>query len=66
MLQMPKARRNMLRQWDVNVIEGRVLALSRRETCCVYIVTDNDGHLSEVKQYYMQSSQGINVEDEVR
>ena len=66
MLQMPKAQRNMLRQQEVNVIEGRVLALSCCEMCCMYIVTDNDGHLSEVKWYYVQSSQGINVEDEVR
>ena len=65
-LQMPKARRNVLRQREVKVIEGRVLALSRRETCCMYIVTDNDGRLSEIKRYYVQTSQGINVEDEVR
>jgi len=63
---MPKAWRNILRQREVKVIEGRVLALSRCETCCVYIVTDNDGRLSEIKWYYVQTSQGINVEDKVR
>ena len=66
MLQMHKARPNILWQREVKVIEGRVLALSCRETCCMYIVTDNDRRLSEIKQYYVQTSQGINVEDEVR
>jgi hypothetical protein len=56
----------MTEQHELKVVEGRVLALSHRETCCVYIVTDNEGHLSEVKRYYTQTCQGINVEDDVR
>jgi len=49
MLQMAKAQRTATGQHEVLVVEGRVLALSHREMCCVYIVTDEDGHLSEVK-----------------
>ena len=65
-LQMPKAQRNATGQHELKVIKDHVLALSHCEMCCVYIVTDNNGHLSEVKQYYAQTCQGINVEDDVR
>jgi len=63
---MPKAHRNMTGQCELKVVEGHVLTLSHHETCCVYIVTDDEGHLSKVKRYYMQTCQGINVKDDVR
>jgi hypothetical protein len=63
---MPKAQRNVPGQRELKVIEGRVLALSCHETCCVYVVTDDNGYLSEVKQYYVQSCEGVNIEDGVR
>jgi hypothetical protein len=63
---MPKAQRNVRGQRELKVIEGHVLALSRCETCCVYVVTDDDSYLSEVKRYYAQSCEGVNIEDGVR
>ena len=66
LLQMPKAQQNVPGQRELKVIEGHMLTLSRHETCCVYIVTDNDGHLSKVKWYYAQSCEGVNIKDSVR
>jgi len=66
MSQMGKAWQKVTGQEEVLVVEGRVLTLLCHETCCVYIVTDKDGHLSEVKRCYVQMPQGINIEDNVR
>jgi hypothetical protein len=43
-----------------------VVAVYRRETCCVYIVRSAEGQLVELKWQYVCCGEHINVEDAIR
>jgi hypothetical protein len=52
-----------LQQNEETKVFGCVLAIRRRETCCMYTVADEVGNIAELKRRYMYHGQQITVED---
>jgi hypothetical protein len=51
---------------DGMTVVGRVLAIYRQETCCVYVVKTDDGCVAQLKREYEYCGECINVEDAIR